>query len=103
MLRVKKINEVLGKDVYTSEGDFFGHIEEANLMDNKVEGWRIKIGSGFMNVFGGARGVVVPHQFIKAVGDIIIINKGSLPTHDQSVEVSPEMANMGSDPENLVG
>ena len=102
MLRVKKISEILGKDVYTSDGDFFGHVEEANLMDNKIEGWRIKIGSGFMNVFGGAKGVIVPHQFIKAVGDIIIVNKGNLPSQEDSVEVAPELASVGAEAEELV-
>jgi sporulation protein YlmC with PRC-barrel domain len=102
MLRIKKISEIMGKDVYTSDGDFFGQVEEANLVDNKIEGWRIRIGSTFMNVFGGAKGVVVPHQFIRAVGDIVIVNKGSLPSQQESMEISPEMANAGSDAENLV-
>lgn len=97
MLRVKKISEILGKDVYTSDGDFFGHVEEANLMDNKIDGWRIRVGSGFMNVFGGAKGVVVPHQFIRAVGDIIIVNKGSLPSREDGVGVSAELASVGAD------
>ncbi len=82
MLRIKKVSEIIGKHVYTSDGDYFGQIEEANLVDNKIEGWRVKIGSGFMNVFGGARGVVIPHQFVKAVGDILIVNKASLPMRD---------------------
>ena len=32
-----------------------------------------------MGVFGGARGVIVPHNFVKAIGDIFIVNKTSLP------------------------
>ena len=83
MLRIKKVSEILGKHVYTSDGDYFGQIEEANLVDNKIEGWRVKIGNSFMNVFGGARGVVIPHQFVKAVGDILIVNKASLPMKDE--------------------
>ena len=57
MLRIKKLSDVVGKSVYTSEGDFFGQVEEVNLIDNKIEGWKIKIGSGFMSMLGGARGV----------------------------------------------
>ena len=53
MLRIKNISEIIGKNVYTSEGDFFGQIDEVNLSENKIDGWRIKIGSGFMNMFGG--------------------------------------------------
>jgi sporulation protein YlmC with PRC-barrel domain len=88
MLRIKKVNEIIGKNVYTSEGDFFGQIEDVNLSENKVDGWRIRIGSGFMNLFGGARGVVVPHQFVKAIGDVFIVNNGSLP--GKSLEISEE-------------
>ncbi len=80
MLRVKKISEILGKTVYTSEGDFFGQIEEVNLVDNKIDGWKIRIGSGMANLLGGARGVIIPHQFVKAIGDVFVINKASLPS-----------------------
>lgn len=79
MLRIKKITEVLGKHVYTSEGDYFGQVEEVNLVDNKVDGWKIRISSGIMSSIGGARGVIIPHQFVKAIGDVFIINKASLP------------------------
>lgn len=80
MLRIRKVSEVIGKHVYNSEGDYFGQVEEVSLVDNKIEGWRIKVGSGVMNMMGGARGVIIPHQFVKAIGDIFIINKASLPT-----------------------
>ena len=87
MLRIKKVCDVIGRQVYTSEGDLFGQIEEVNLVDNKIEGWRIKIGSGFMNMLGGARGVIIPHQFVKAIGDVFIMNKSSLPIkEDENAE-----------------
>ena len=84
MLRIRRITEVIGKNVYTSEGDAFGQIEEVNLVNNKIDGWKIKIGSSFSNLFGGARGVVIPHQFVKAIGDVVIINKSSLPSNSDS-------------------
>ncbi len=85
MLRIKNITEILGKHVYTSEGDYFGQIEEVNLADNKIDGWKIRIGNSFMSMFGGAKGVVVPHQFVKAIGDIFIVNKSSLPDKGESI------------------
>ncbi len=94
MLRIKKINEIIGKTVYTSEGDFFGQIEDVNLAENKIDGWKIKVGSGFMNLFGGARGVVVPHQFVKSIGDVFIINKTSLPAKEGAFEVEAESEQM---------
>ncbi len=91
MLRIKRMSEVLGKAVYTSDGDYFGQIEEVNLVDNKVDGWRIRIGSGFMNLLGGAKGVIVPHQFVKAIGDVFIVNKSSLPLREEPVSMNDEL------------
>jgi len=78
MLRIKKISEVLGRNAYTDSGDFLGQIEEANLSENKVGGWKIKV-SGEVSQLIGARGIIVPHQFVKSIGDIFIIDKASLP------------------------
>jgi sporulation protein YlmC with PRC-barrel domain len=90
MLRIKKINEIIGKNVFTSDGDFFGQVDDVNLSENKIDGWKIKIGSGFLSTFGGARGVVIPHQFVRAIGDILIVNKNSLPSAPQTPELTAE-------------
>ena len=87
---IKKITDVLGTKVYTDSGDFFGEIEEANLQENKIDGWRIKVGGGVMSLIGGARGVIIPHQFVRAIGDIFLINKTALPGPDSEVEEIPE-------------
>lgn len=85
-MKVRQIADVLGVRVYTDSGDFFGEVEEANLHGNKIDGWRIKVNSGVASLIGGARGVIIPHQFIKAIGDIFIINKTALPSQDQGME-----------------
>ena len=90
-MKVKKITEVLGKRVYTDSGDFFGEIEEANLFENKVDGWRIKIANHLNSVLGGARGGVIPHQFVKAVSDIFIINKAALPNQEMDMDESADV------------
>ena len=89
MLRIKKISEVLGKRAYTDSGDFFGDIEEVNLVENKIDGWRIRVSGGIGNFLGGARGVIIPHQFVKAIGDIVVINKSALPTREET-EIAEE-------------
>ena len=93
MLRIRRISDVMGKQVYTSEGDFFGQVEEVTITENKIEGWRIKVGSSFMHLLGGAKGVIIPHQFVKAIGDILVINKSSLPidSGEEAIELSNEM------------
>lgn len=92
MLRIKKISEVIGKHVYTSDGDYFGQVEEVNLVDNKIDGWKIRVGSGFMSNFGGARGAIIPHQFVKAIGDVFVVTssafKGSMPSKEEAMDVS---------------
>jgi sporulation protein YlmC with PRC-barrel domain len=90
MLRIKKISEVTGKHVYTSEGDYFGQVENVNLAENKIDGWKIKVGSSFLKIFGGARGVVIPHQFVRSIGDVIIVNKNSLPANQESIEINED-------------
>lgn len=87
---IKKITDVLGTKVYTDSGQFFGEIEEANLQENKIDGWRIRVGGGVMSLIGGARGVIIPHQFVRAIGDIFIINQTALPSPDSEVEEIPE-------------
>jgi len=89
-MRIKKITSVLGTKVYTDSGDFFGEVEEANLSENKIEGWRIKVGGRVVSLIGGARGVIIPHQFVKAISDIFIINKSALPSQDSDMEEIPE-------------
>ena len=97
MLRIKRLSEVVGRRVYTDTGDLFGLIEEVNLIDNKIDGWRIVVSrdSGMVEVLGGARGIIVPHQFIKAIGDIIIINKNAVP-------IQPEEEDLPLEEEELV-
>jgi len=89
-MRIKKITEAIGTKVYTDSGDFFGEVEEANLNENKVDGWRIKVGGSITSLIGGARGVIIPHQFVKAISDIFIINKSALPNPDSNIEEIPE-------------
>ena len=89
-MRVKKITDVIGSKVYTDSGDFFGEIEEANLQENKIDGWRIKVGGSVTSLIGGARGVIIPHQFVRAISDIFIINKSTLPSSDSEIEEIPE-------------
>jgi sporulation protein YlmC with PRC-barrel domain len=96
MLRIKKVSEVIGKKVYTDIGDYFGEVEECNLIENKVDSWRIRIASSMGSFLGGARGVIIPHQFVKAVGDVVIVNRANLPldedaeTVERTVDLSDE-------------
>lgn len=84
MLRIKKVTDILGRNAYTDVGDFLGQVEEVNLTENKIEGWRIRISGEMSHLIGGARGIIIPHQFVKAIGDIFIVNKSSLPMGEET-------------------
>lgn len=88
-MRVRKVTDVIGLKAYTDSGDFFGEVEEANLQDNKIDGWRIKVGGSVVSLIGGARGVIIPHQFVKAISDVFIINKTALPSPEAEIEEVP--------------
>jgi len=87
-MKIEKITSVLGLRVYTDGGDYFGEIEEANLFENKIDGWRIKVDQSLASLFGGAKGVIIPHRFVKAMNDICIINKAAMPSQP---DLSDEM------------
>lgn len=83
MLKMKKIMETYDMKVFTDSGDYFGDVEESILTTNKVFGWRVKAtkNSFLSNVLGNAKGVIVPHQLVKAIGDIMVISKSAVPSY----------------------
>jgi len=74
--------------VFTDAGDYFGDVEECLITRNKVFGWRVRsTKSSFLNkVLGSAKGVIVPHQLIKAIGNVMIISKSAVPAYDPEEE-----------------
>lgn len=80
---MKKISESYEMKVFTDQGDYFGDIEESILTQNKIFGWKIKASkNSFLNkVLGSAKGVIVPHQLVKSIGDIMIISKTAVPSY----------------------
>ena len=87
-LNLKRISEIYEMKVFTDQGDYFGEIEESILTDNKVFGWRVKAtkNSALSRVLGGAKGVIIPHQLVKAIGTIMIISKSAIPTYESEKE-----------------
>ncbi len=86
MLDMKQITDTYNMKVFTDEGDYFGTIDEAVVTHTKVFGWKVKAdkNSFLSNVLGSAKGVVVPHDLVKSMGDIMIISKAAVP--DENVE-----------------
>ena len=82
MLKMKRISQTFDMKVFTDTGDYFGDIEECILTQNKVFGWRVRsTKNSFLNkVLGSAKGVIVPHQLVKSIGDVVIISKSAIPS-----------------------
>ena len=90
MLKLKKISETYDMKVFTDTGDYFGDIEEGILTQTKVFGWRVRASkNSLLNKFlGSAKGVIVPHQLVKSIGDIMIISKAAIPSYSPEEEAS---------------
>ncbi|MDI3544506.1 MAG: hypothetical protein PWQ28_787 [Candidatus Woesearchaeota archaeon] len=88
MLKMKKISTTYDMKVFTDEGDYFGDVEESIINGNKIYGWRIKAtkSSVLNRVISNAKGVIVPHQLVKAIGDIMLISKSAVPSYEGKEE-----------------
>lgn len=88
VLRILRISEVIGMKVFTDGGDYIGVIEEANIVENKIDGWRVRISkdSTLVPLLGGARGLIIPHQYVKAFGEVVIISKSAVPITEEKIE-----------------
>lgn len=91
-MRVKKTSDILGMKVFTDSGDYFGEVEEANLVENKLDSWRIRVGGSVLSLIGGARGVIIPHRFVKAISDVLIISRAALPSQNAGLDGISEAA-----------
>ena len=92
MLKMKKISETYNMNVYTDTGDYFGDVEESILLETKVFGWRVRAtkNSFLSKVLGSAKGVIVPHQLVKSIGDVMIISKAAVPNYSPDDEGSDD-------------
>lgn len=88
MLKMKRVTESYDMKVFTDAGDYFGDIEESIVTKNRVFGWRVRSSkNSYLNkVLGSAKGVIVPHQLVKAISDIMIISKSAVPSYNPNEE-----------------
>ena len=85
---MKRISETYEMKVFTDSGDYFGDVEESIVTKNRIFGWRVKASkNSYLNkVLGSAKGVIVPHQLVKAISDIMIISKSAVPSYNPNEE-----------------
>ncbi len=85
MLKMKKISETYDMKVFTDTGEYFGDVEETILTQTKIFGWRVRAtkNSYLSKILGSAKGVIVPHQLVKSIGDVMIISKAAVPNYGE--------------------
>jgi sporulation protein YlmC with PRC-barrel domain len=74
----QEITALVGREVYSNNGVFVGEVEDVrlNLDDVKVTGLALhRINT---DLFGerarGSRGVIVPYDWVQAVGDVVLVS-----------------------------
>jgi sporulation protein YlmC with PRC-barrel domain len=91
VLKILRISDVVGMKIFTDAGDYLGVVEEANIVENKIDGWKVRIAkdSTLTAVLSGARGLIIPHQYVKAFGEVLIISKAAVPIMEEKADDIP--------------
>jgi sporulation protein YlmC with PRC-barrel domain len=81
----QKITTLVGREVYSNEGVFVGEVADVrlDLTDRRaVTGLALtQLNSElFSELVAGQKGVILPYRWVRAVGDVILINDVTL--HD---------------------
>ncbi len=88
-VKFRKLSSVYRSKVYTEDGYFLGEVEDAIISGNKIYGWKIRVGrTGLLR--RNVKGLIVPHQLVKAIGEIWIVSKAVSPTTELVEEETVE-------------
>ena len=74
----QEITSLVGREVYSNNGVFVGEVEDLRLdmTDERVTG--LALGQINRDLFDdrleGANGVLLPYRWVRAVGDIVLVN-----------------------------
>lgn len=75
---VDEITALVGREVYSNNGVFVGEIEDVrlNLDQQSVTGLALGELNGelFTGTVQPGKGVIVPYRWVRAVGDVVLIN-----------------------------
>ncbi|WP_435194655.1 PRC-barrel domain-containing protein [Natronomonas sp. EA1] len=86
----QEITSLVGREVYSNNGVFVGQVEDLRLdLDaEQVTGLALSElnGSLFGDRTSDARGVIIPYRWVRAVGDVILVNDIVERSRDQAEE-----------------
>ena len=74
----QEITSLVGREVYSNNGVFVGEVEDLQLDMNAERVTGLALGEINRELFGarvdGSRGILVPYRWVRAVGDIVLVN-----------------------------
>jgi sporulation protein YlmC with PRC-barrel domain len=74
-----EITTLVGHDVYSNNGVYVGTVEDVQLNLDKEAVTALAVTNVNTEVFGSytddSRGVLVPYRWVRAVGDVILVNE----------------------------
>lgn len=74
----QEITSLVGREVYSNNGVFVGQVEDLRLDLDAETVTGLALTSTNNDLFGsqtaGARGVILPYRWVRAVGDVILVN-----------------------------
>ncbi len=74
----QEITSLVGREVYSNNGVFVGEIEDLRLDLQKEIVTGLALGDVNQELFdtrvSGSKGVIVPYRWVRAVGDVVLIN-----------------------------
>lgn len=74
----QEITALVGREVYSSNGVFIGEVEDVRLNLDEIEVTGLAIHQVNEALFGeqtdGARGIIVPYDWVQAVGDVVLVS-----------------------------
>ncbi|MFW6153305.1 MAG: PRC-barrel domain-containing protein [Halobacteriota archaeon] len=74
----QEITSLVGREVYSNNGVFIGEVEDLRLdiESNAVTGLALNRLNDelFDEYVGDARGIMLPYRWVRAVGDVVLVN-----------------------------
>jgi len=74
----QEITSLVGREVYSNNGVFVGEIEDIQLDLKREAVTGLALGDVNRELFetrlSGSKGVIVPYRWVRAVGDVVLVN-----------------------------
>jgi len=90
----EEITSLVGREVYSNNGVFVGEVEDLRLDLDREQVTGLAIGEVNRDLFGarldGAQGIIVPYRWVRAVGDVVLVNEVIERIHNPEEEEAAE-------------